>query len=50
MPPYVVFSDATLRAIALCAPTSLEALSGVSGVGDVKRARYGAGVLDVLRR
>jgi ATP-dependent DNA helicase RecQ len=48
VPPYVVFSDATLRAIAMCAPTSLDALMGVSGVGDVKRARYGAAVLGVL--
>jgi ATP-dependent DNA helicase RecQ len=48
VPPYVVFSDATLRAIALAAPKGRSALSGISGVGDVKLERYGAAVLEVL--
>ncbi|HEY6797395.1 MAG TPA: DNA helicase RecQ [Kineosporiaceae bacterium] len=49
VPPYVVFHDATLRQIALEQPTSLAALSRVSGVGEAKLERYGTGVLQVLR-
>jgi ATP-dependent DNA helicase RecQ len=41
VPPYVVFSDATLRQLASEKPTSLTAFRNVSGVGDVKLERYG---------
>ena len=49
VPPYVIFHDATLRAIAVLAPDSLGALGEVSGVGETKRARYGEGLLAALR-
>ncbi len=48
VPAYVIFHDATLRQIAARAPTTLAALSAVSGVGEAKLARYGQQVLDVL--
>ncbi|MFU8889796.1 MAG: DNA helicase RecQ, partial [Trueperaceae bacterium] len=48
VPAYVVFHDATLRAMAELAPTDLDALSTVSGVGAAKLARYGTQVLAVL--
>ena len=48
VPAYVVFHDATLRAMAELAPRDLDALSTVSGVGAAKLARYGAQVLSVL--
>ncbi|MGQ0464773.1 MAG: DNA helicase RecQ [Sporichthyaceae bacterium] len=48
VPAYVVFGDATLRAIAELAPTSSAALGTVSGVGEVKLERYGPGVLAVV--
>ena len=41
VPPYVVFSDATLREFAAHKPTSLSAFRTISGVGDVKLERYG---------
>ncbi|TAG84969.1 MAG: ATP-dependent DNA helicase RecQ, partial [Burkholderiales bacterium] len=41
VPAFVVFSDATLRAIARATPDSREALLSVSGVGEAKLARYG---------
>lgn len=41
VPPYVVFSDATLREFASQKPQSLAAFRGISGVGDTKLARYG---------
>ena len=45
VPAYVVFSDATLQAIAQARPHNLEALRAISGVGDTKRDRYGAALL-----
>jgi ATP-dependent DNA helicase RecQ len=48
VPAYVIFHDATLRQIAARAPRTLDDLSGISGVGEAKLARYGQQVLDVL--
>ena len=47
MPAYVVFSDATLQAIAAARPASPAELAGVPGVGAVKLDRYGAAVLEL---
>lgn len=41
VPPYVVFSDATLRELATTTPATRGAFRAVSGVGDVKLERYG---------
>jgi ATP-dependent DNA helicase RecQ len=49
VPAYVVFHDATLREIATSVPTTLDELSAVSGVGVVKRERYGPQLLAALR-
>lgn len=49
LPPYVIFHDATLRAIAHANPTTMEALSGVPGIGPRKLLAYGAAVLGLLR-
>ncbi|MDT4936064.1 MAG: ATP-dependent helicase UvrD/PcrA [Pseudonocardiales bacterium] len=48
VPPYVVFSDATLVAIADARPSSRAALAGISGVGPTKLDRYADPVLAVL--
>jgi ATP-dependent DNA helicase RecQ len=48
MPAYVIFHDATLRAIAARAPATLDELATISGVGEAKLARYGQQVLDTL--
>ena len=48
VPAYVVFTDATLEAIAAARPTSLTALAKVNGVGPAKLERYGETVLTVL--
>ncbi|QXJ24599.1 ATP-dependent DNA helicase UvrD2 [Actinomadura graeca] len=45
IPAYVVFTDATLQAIAEHAPESLEELARIPGVGKVKLDRYGETVL-----
>ncbi|HQW60201.1 DNA helicase RecQ [Thermomonas sp.] len=49
VPAYVIFHDATLRAIALEPPRDLDALSGIGGVGVGKLERYGDEVLGVLQ-
>jgi len=48
VPAYVVFSDATLAAMAALKPQTTDELLRVSGVGQVKLARYGTAVLGVL--
>jgi ATP-dependent DNA helicase RecQ len=48
MPAYVIFHDATLRQIAAHRPSTLGELSGISGVGEAKLARYGEAILEVL--
>ncbi|WP_415855864.1 ATP-dependent DNA helicase UvrD2 [Sinomonas sp. G460-2] len=49
VPAFVVFTDATLTAIAEAKPASLEDLSKVAGVGKAKLERYGGAVLELLR-
>jgi ATP-dependent DNA helicase RecQ len=48
VPAYVIFHDATLRAIASSRPRDRDALAGIGGVGAAKLARYGDAVLAVL--
>jgi ATP-dependent DNA helicase RecQ len=50
VPAYVVFHDATLRAIAAAAPATLGELAGISGVGESKLAKYGESILELLGR
>jgi ATP-dependent DNA helicase RecQ len=50
VPPYVIFHDATLADIARRRPRDTDALKTVSGVGQSKLTRYGAAVLDLVRR
>ena len=47
VPAYVVFTDATLTAIAEARPSTEAQLLAVSGVGRSKLERYGADVLDI---
>ncbi|HSW24459.1 MAG TPA: RecQ family ATP-dependent DNA helicase, partial [Burkholderiaceae bacterium] len=49
LPAYVVFHDATLLQMAQCAPATLDALAGISGVGAKKLDAYGEAILRVLR-
>lgn len=48
VPPYVVFHDATLRAMASAKPDSLSAMAQISGVGNRKLATYGEAFLAVI--
>src|SRR5690606_24654434 len=40
VPPYVIFHDATLRAVAEARPPDREALGGIAGIGRSKLERY----------
>ena len=48
IPPYVVFHDSTLRAIAEAKPTSLAELARIPGVGTTKLERFGEAMLAVM--
>jgi ATP-dependent DNA helicase RecQ len=49
LPAYVIFHDATLRAMASQRPRNLDELARVNGVGASKLERYGERMLAVLR-
>ncbi|MCW6507942.1 DNA helicase RecQ [Lichenifustis flavocetrariae] len=49
LPPYVVFHDTTLVAMATRRPSTLDDLGGIPGVGSAKLARYGAAFLAVIQ-
>ncbi|GEA12119.1 DNA helicase RecQ [Alteromonas sp. KUL49] len=48
VPPYVVFSDATLVDMASKVPTTLNDMLDISGVGQTKLARYGDAFLQLI--
>ena len=48
VPAFVVFTDATLTAIAERVPTDTASLARIGGVGPAKLERYGAAVLEVI--
>jgi len=50
VPPYVVFTDRTLREMARVRPSTRDRLLGVSGVGQKKLADYGDLFLEVIRQ
>ncbi|MCH7224606.1 RecQ family ATP-dependent DNA helicase [Haloferula sp. A504] len=49
VPPYVIFGNRTLEALARYQPGNLEEGLAVPGVGEVKAQRYLRGFLDVIR-
>ena len=49
VPPYVVFHDATLAAIAAARPRDLDALSAIPGIGVRKLERYGPTLIELLQ-
>jgi len=50
VPPYVIFHDRTLAAMALHRPTDDEAFLRLSGVGQAKLERYGAVFMELVRQ
>ncbi len=50
VPPYVVFSDATLIEFATYLPLTNDEMRKISGVGDVKLDKYGADFLNAISK
>ena len=48
VPPYVIFHDSVLRAIAQHRPASLQELASVGGVGEKKLDAYGDALIDLI--
>lgn len=48
VPPYVVFSDKTLKEMAAEKPVNLESMSRISGVGAAKLDRFGKAFIEVI--
>jgi ATP-dependent DNA helicase RecQ len=49
VPPYIIFSDATLRELARVRPSSLDKLRLVYGIGDAKMQEFGDRLLTRLK-
>lgn len=50
LPPFVIFSDATLRDLARWRPVKMEHLAQISGIGEKKLIEYGAAIKKLVRR
>ena len=48
VPPYVIFPDTTLIALAKARPRDREALLDIPGIGETKRERFGDAFLAVI--
>ena len=48
VPPYVVFSDATLRELAAVRPSTRRAMLAIRGVGSHKLEEFGQAFLDAI--
>ena len=48
VPAYTLFSDRTLREIAMLHPRNLQELELAHGIGPARREKYGAGLLAVV--
>lgn len=49
LPPYMIFSDATLTQMAIDKPTDLELMKNIRGVGEFKLQKYGEEFLTVIK-
>jgi len=50
LPPYVIFQDPSLEAMATTYPITLEELKNITGVGEGKAKRYGQEFVDLIKR
>jgi len=50
VPPYVIFSDATLLELSTDLPENTEELLGVNGIGQKKASKYGKDILGTIAR
>ena len=50
LPPYVIFQDPSLEAMATTYPVTIDELKNIPGVGEGKAKRYGQEFVDLIRR
>ncbi len=50
LPPYVIFQDPSIEAMATTYPITIEELRNIPGVGEGKAKRYGQEFVDLIRR
>ena len=50
LPPYVIFQDPSLEAMATTYPITIDELKNIPGVGEGKAKRYGKEFVDLIRR
>ena len=50
LPPYIIFHDSTLHEMCKHYPTDIEAMSGISGVGEAKLQKYGGRFAELIHR
>lgn len=50
LPPYVIFQDPSLEAMATTYPITMEELKNIPGVGEGKAKRYGERFVDLIKR
>ena len=50
LPPYVIFQDPSIEAMATTYPITIEELRNIPGVGEGKAKRYGKEFVDLIRR
>lgn len=50
LPPYVIFQDPSLEAMATTYPITIEELQGIPGVGAGKAKRYGKEFVEIIKR
>ena len=49
-PPYIIFSDKVLHALATIKPTTMEQFGCISGIGEHKREKYGERFVSLIRK
>lgn len=49
IPPYMVFSDATLKELSIRYPIDANQMLDISGVGDLKLKKYGEKFLNIIK-
>lgn len=49
-PPYIIFSDKVLHALATIKPTTLEQFGNISGIGEHKKQKYGSRFITLIQK
>ena len=48
-PPYIIFTDKVLHALATQKPVTMEQFGYIPGIGDHKRLKYGQRFIDLIK-